>query len=223
MSCDFSDATKSARTDLHIDVCIGMGGGGAWHTQVNATSPRLTTALYSWSRRSNAPVKGRYLKYMNPSWSRKFSFFLNLAVQVQNCNSVFGLYRKHGVCKPWNWLVALDSSLVSEASQKMKMCRHLYTQGMVGIASKLNQLQNFDRLHVSHFLSEIHKWPLILFLKRFIIFWTLSVFKFEKNATGLKPQYEFQNESSSWHRAVHECRSRRRRYFILFTTFVRTE
>ena len=34
------------------------------------------------------------------------------------------------------YLVAKDSFLVAKAFQKLKMCRGLYTQGMVGVAKK---------------------------------------------------------------------------------------
>ena len=68
------------------------------------------------------------------------------------------------------YLVAKDSFLVAKAFQKLKMCRGLYTQGMVGVAKKIAQLRNFDRLYLGHFLSEIHKWPLILFLKSYTVF-----------------------------------------------------
>ena len=55
------------------------------------------------------------------------------------------------------YLVAKDSFLVAKAFQKLKMCRGLYTQGMVGVAKKIAQIRNFDRLYLGHFLSEIHK------------------------------------------------------------------
>ena len=63
------------------------------------------------------------------------------------------------------YLVAKDSFLVAKAFQNLKMCRGLYTRGMAGVAKKIAQLRNFDRLYLGHFLSEIHKWPLIFFLK----------------------------------------------------------
>ena len=63
------------------------------------------------------------------------------------------------------YLVAKESFLVAKAFQKLKMCRGLYTRGMVGVAKKIAQLRNFDRLYLGHFLSEIHKWPLIFFVK----------------------------------------------------------
>ena len=55
------------------------------------------------------------------------------------------------------YLVAKDSFLVAKTFQKLKMCRGLYTRGMVGVAKKIAQLRNFDRLYLGHFLSEIHK------------------------------------------------------------------
>ena len=55
------------------------------------------------------------------------------------------------------YLVAKDSFLVAKTFQKLKMCRGLYTLGMVGVAKKIAQLRNFDRQYVGHFLSEIHK------------------------------------------------------------------
>ena len=55
------------------------------------------------------------------------------------------------------YLVAKDSFLVAKAFQNLKMCRGLYTRGMVGVAKKIAQLRNFDRLYLGHFLSEIHK------------------------------------------------------------------
>ena len=63
------------------------------------------------------------------------------------------------------YFVAKDSFLVAKTFQKLKMCRGLYTRGMVGVAKKIAQLRNFDRLYLGHFLSEIHKWPLIFFVK----------------------------------------------------------
>ena len=66
--------------------------------------------------------------------------------------------------------VAKDSFLAAKAFQKLKMCRGLYTWGMVGVEKKIAQLRNFDRLYLGHFLSEIHKCPLSAFLKSSIAF-----------------------------------------------------
>ena len=55
------------------------------------------------------------------------------------------------------YLVAKDSFLVSKVFQNLKMCRGLYTRGMVGVAKIIAQLRNFDRLYLGHFLSEIHE------------------------------------------------------------------
>ena len=51
------------------------------------------------------------------------------------------------------YLVAKDYFLVAKAFQKliMKTCRGLYTWGMVGVAKKITQLRNFDRLYLGHF------------------------------------------------------------------------
>ena len=60
VSNDFSDVMKPAGTDLQIDVCSGMGGGGggAWHTWVYATWPRLRTKLYLWRACGGHGVQG---------------------------------------------------------------------------------------------------------------------------------------------------------------------
>ena len=51
------------------------------------------------------------------------------------------------------YLVAKDSFLFAKALQKLKMCPGLYTQGMVGVAKKIAQLRNFDRLYLGHFFT----------------------------------------------------------------------
>ena len=57
------------------------------------------------------------------------------------------------------YLVAKDSFLVAKVFQNLKMCRGLYTRGMVGVAKKIAQFRNFDRLYLGHFLSEIQNDP----------------------------------------------------------------
>ena len=84
------------------------------------------------------------------------------------------------------YLVAKDSFLVAKAFQKLKMCRGLYTQGLVWVAKKIAQLRNFDRLYLGHFLSEIHKWPLIFFLKSYIVFLNTFCGQIRKKIFGLK-------------------------------------
>ena len=108
------------------------------------------------------------------------------------------------------YLVAKDSFLVAKAFQKLKMCRGLYTWCMVGVAKKIAQLRNFDRLYLGHiFLSEIHKWPLIFFLKS-SIFSTHFLWANSKKNFGLKSLFlhslqEFycllllQQQARSWH------------------------
>ena len=104
-----------------------------------------------------------------------------------------------------------DSILVAKTFQNLKMCRGLYTRVKVGVAKKIAQLQNFDRLYLGHFLSEIHKWPLIFFVKSYILllrtfcrqsqrkkFWREVPTRESKSRTEIRPTQSQNFLTSAW-------------------------
>ena len=78
--------------------------------------------------------------------------------------------------------------LVAKAFQKLKMSRGLYNRGMVGVAKANHPTPKvWQDISRSFFFSlEIHKWPLIFFLKSSIVFLNTFCGQILINNFGLK-------------------------------------